>query len=101
MDRHGVRLTPRGSFAEWKEVTHQQSASWSGVELEAAEALRVVLLESVLKSIDTREREHELNATRAMAEELERRVAQRTEQLHVAGLRSRGRRGARAKADRP
>ncbi len=53
VDRHGVRLTPRGSFAEWLEVTHQQSASWSGVELEAAEALRVVLLENVLKSIDT------------------------------------------------
>lgn len=82
VDRHGVRLTPRGSFAEWKEVTHQQSASWSGVELEAAEALRVVLLENVLKSIDTARREHELNATRAMAVELERRVAQRTEQLH-------------------
>ena len=83
VDRHGARLTPRGSFAEWLEVTRLQSASWSTVELEAAEALRVVLLENVLKRIDMARREHELNATRAMAEELERRVAQRTEQLHV------------------
>jgi two-component system, chemotaxis family, sensor kinase Cph1 len=83
VDRHGVRLTPRGSFAEWLEVTRLQSAPWSSVELEAAEALRVVLLENVLESIDKARREHELNATRSMAEELERRVAQRTEQLHV------------------
>ena len=81
--RHGARLTPRGSFAEWLEVTRFRSASWSSVELEAAEALRVVLLENVLKSIDMTRRESELEATRAMAEELERRVAQRTEQIHV------------------
>ena len=45
VDRHGARLTPRGSFAEWLEVTKLQSAPWSEVDLEAAEALRVVLLE--------------------------------------------------------
>ncbi len=83
VDRHGARLTPRGSFAEWLEVTRFHSASWSVVELEAAEALRVVLLENVLKTIDMRRREMELEATRAMAEELERRVAQRTKQIHV------------------
>jgi signal transduction histidine kinase len=44
--------------------------------------LRIVLLENVLKRIDMARREHELTATRAMAVELERRVAQRTEQLH-------------------
>jgi chemotaxis family two-component system sensor kinase Cph1 len=80
---HGERLTPRGSFAEWLEVTRFHSASWSGVELEAAEALRVVLLENLLKKIDMERRETELEATRAMAEELERRVAQRTEQIHA------------------
>lgn len=83
VDRHGERLTPRGSFAEWLEVTREQSAAWSSVEMEAAEALRVVLLESVLKRVDMARREHELNATRAMAEELERRIAERTAQLHV------------------
>jgi light-regulated signal transduction histidine kinase (bacteriophytochrome) len=82
VEQHGARLTPRGSFAEWLEVTRLQSASWSHVALEAAEALRVVLLENVLKRIDMARREHELEAARAMAEELELRVAHRTEQLH-------------------
>jgi chemotaxis family two-component system sensor kinase Cph1 len=83
VDRHGARLTPRGSFAEWLEVTRQTAKPWSDVDLEAAEALRVVLLESVLKSLDLARRERAFEATRAMAEELERRVAQRTEQLRA------------------
>jgi light-regulated signal transduction histidine kinase (bacteriophytochrome) len=83
VDRHGVRLTPRGSFAEWLEVTRMHSAAWSGVDLEAAEALRVVLLENVLKGIDNARRERAFEAARATAEELERRVAERTEQLRL------------------
>jgi len=81
VDRHGVRLTPRGSFAEWLEVTRMHSAAWSGVDLEAAEGLRVVLLENVLKVIDNARRERAFEAARATAGELERRVAERTEQL--------------------
>ncbi len=83
VDRHGARLTPRGSFAEWLQVTKMQSAPWSGVDLEAAEALRVVFLESVLKSMDLARREKTFEQTRIIAEELERRVAQRTEQLRA------------------
>jgi chemotaxis family two-component system sensor kinase Cph1 len=83
VDRHGARLTPRGSFAEWLEVTHMQSAAWSAVELEAAEALRVVLLENVLKRIDNSRRQRALDAAHAMAGELERRVTERTEQLRL------------------
>jgi signal transduction histidine kinase len=83
VDRHGARLTPRGSFAEWLEVTKMQSAPWSDVDLEAAEALRVVLLESVLKSVDLARRERAFEETRIIAEELEKRVAQRTEQLRA------------------
>jgi len=79
----GARLTPRGSFAEWLEVTRMQSAPWSEVDLEAAEALRVLLLEWLLRSVDLQRREAMLEATRATAEELERRVAQRTEQLRA------------------
>jgi light-regulated signal transduction histidine kinase (bacteriophytochrome) len=75
VDRHGARLTPRGSFAEWLEVTRMQSAAWSPVDLEAAEALRVVFLESVLKSMDL-----------ARAEDLEKRVAQRTSQLRALAV---------------
>jgi light-regulated signal transduction histidine kinase (bacteriophytochrome) len=79
----GARLTPRGSFAEWLEVTKMQSAPWSEVDLEAAEALRVVLLECVLRSVDMARREQVFEETRAMAEQLELRVAQRTEQLRT------------------
>jgi signal transduction histidine kinase len=43
----------------------------------------VVLLENVLKSIDNARRERAFEAARAMAEELERRVAERTEQLRM------------------
>jgi two-component system, chemotaxis family, sensor kinase Cph1 len=83
VDRHGSRLTPRGSFTEWLEVTRMQAAPWSQVDVEAAEALRVVFLESVLKSVDLARRELAFEETRAMAEELEKRVAQRTEQLRA------------------
>jgi light-regulated signal transduction histidine kinase (bacteriophytochrome) len=83
VDRHGARLTPRGSFAEWLEVSRMRSASWSEMNLEAAEALRVVLLESVLKSVDLARRDREIEANRAMTEELERRMTERTEQLRA------------------
>jgi light-regulated signal transduction histidine kinase (bacteriophytochrome) len=66
----GQRLTPRGSFAEWLEVTRMQSQPWSEVDLEAAEALRVALLEWVLRGSEL-----------ALREQLELRVRQRTEQL--------------------
>jgi light-regulated signal transduction histidine kinase (bacteriophytochrome) len=82
-DRHGARLTPRGSFAEWLQVTKMQSAPWSEVDLEAAEALRVVFLEIVLKSVDLVRREKAFEQARIIAEELEKRVAQRTEQLRA------------------
>ena len=83
VDRHGARLTPRGSFAEWLEVTRMRSTPWTQVDREAAEALRVVFLESVLKSVDLARRERDFEEARAMAEELEKRVAQRTEQLRA------------------
>jgi light-regulated signal transduction histidine kinase (bacteriophytochrome) len=79
----GARLTPRGSFAEWLEETKMHSAPWSEVDLEAAEALRVVLLECVLRSENLARREQAFAETRAIAEQLELRVAQRTAQLHA------------------
>lgn len=79
----GSRLTPRGSFAEWLEVTKMQAAPWSEVELEAAESVRVLMLETVLKNIARVQREQAYAATRAMAEELELRVTERTQQLRA------------------
>ena len=61
---HGARLTPRGSFAEWLEVTKMQASPWSEVDIEAAESVRVLLLESVFKRV--MQTQHE-EATRRLA----------------------------------
>ncbi|MBS0393616.1 MAG: GAF domain-containing protein [Proteobacteria bacterium] len=79
----GTRLTPRGSFTEWLEVTRLRSAPWSETEREAAEALRVIVLESILRAGDQQRRERAFAAAQSMAEELERRVAERTAQLRA------------------
>ena len=42
---HGSRLSPRGSFAEWRERKRMHSVPWSEVDLEAADALRISLLD--------------------------------------------------------
>ena len=54
---NGVRLTPRKSFDAWKQTVHGQSRAWTPQELRAAEALRVTLLEVVLRMSDTANRE--------------------------------------------
>ncbi len=54
---NGVRLTPRGSFAAWKEIVSGQSADWTAGEIAGAEALRVTLLEVVLRISDAASRE--------------------------------------------
>lgn len=46
---NGVRLTPRKSFDAWTEVMRGTSAPWRASERRTAEALRVALLEVVLK----------------------------------------------------
>ncbi len=60
---NGVRLTPRKSFEAWTEMVRNTSASWSDGELRAAEALRISLIEIVLKLTD------EANAGRKAAAE--------------------------------
>jgi light-regulated signal transduction histidine kinase (bacteriophytochrome) len=73
---HGSRLTPRGSFAEWRELKRKHSAPWSEVELEAADELRIVLLENVLKAADraSRERETAYRRQNLLLSELDHRV---------------------------
>ena len=51
---NGARLTPRKSFDTWQEIVRGQSAPWRPSELRAADALRVTLLEVVLKIADER-----------------------------------------------
>jgi light-regulated signal transduction histidine kinase (bacteriophytochrome) len=42
---HGERLSPRGSFAEWKEVVRGRSEPWDAVEMDALEDLRRALMD--------------------------------------------------------
>jgi two-component system, chemotaxis family, sensor kinase Cph1 len=48
---HGTRLTPRGSFELWKEGVFHRSRPWLPAEIEAATALRMVLLDVVLRQM--------------------------------------------------
>lgn len=54
---NGVRLTPRKSFEAWRETVHGRSLPWTDVELRTAEALRVTLLEVILRLTDSAEKE--------------------------------------------
>ncbi|HEX3399573.1 MAG TPA: HWE histidine kinase domain-containing protein [Acetobacteraceae bacterium] len=54
---NGIRLTPRKSFEAWQETVRDQSERWSPRDLRAAEALRVTLVELVLRIADTAEAE--------------------------------------------
>ena len=60
---NGVRLNPRKSFEAWREDVRGRSAPWPSHELEAANALRVTLLEVVLRLSE------EANQERARAQE--------------------------------
>ncbi|ANT61049.1 hypothetical protein AYJ57_12140 [Salipiger sp. CCB-MM3] len=71
----GARLTPRKSFETWKQDVAGRSETWSQTALKAAEAIRVTLLEVVLKLSD------EVNA--------ERKRAQDQQELLIAELNHR------------
>lgn len=68
-------LSPRRSFAAWREVMRDQSMPWLPSEHRAAEALRISLLEVILRRVDLVERE--------------RRSAQKRQELLIAELNHR------------
>ena len=72
----GERLTPRTSFAAWKEEKRGQSQPWEPVEIEAAQAFRVWLLETVLHQFElaSKERETALAHQSMLMQELDHRV---------------------------
>ena len=76
IEKFGSRLTPRGSFEEWRQQVRMRSVPWSEVDIEAAEALRVVLLEHVLKAMDDarRARESAFHRQNLLLAELDHRV---------------------------
>ncbi len=72
----GDRLTPRKSFAIWKETVRRQSAPWTDEEREIAEATRVALVEVVLRHSEllADERAKSELRQRILNEELNHRV---------------------------
>ena len=77
----GERLTPRHSFAAWRESVRLHADAWLPAEVEAAGRLRVLLLEVVLRRIDQIAREREV--ARRHQEELARESDQRLEEWRV------------------
>lgn len=72
---NGVRLTPRKSFEAWNELVRGTTTPWTSSQLLAAEALRISLIEIVLKLTE------EAN--------LERKAAAEKQELLVAELNHR------------
>ena len=77
-DNTSMRLSPRKSFAAWEETMQMRSESWSNVDIQTAQALRVSLLEVVLRRIDQVAREKEAARARqeVLLNELDRRIHQ-------------------------
>ncbi|WP_182086824.1 HWE histidine kinase domain-containing protein [Aureimonas sp. ME7] len=61
---NGVRLTPRKSFEAWKETVHGKSHAWTVSETKAAEALRISILEVLLRFNEESERQQSLATQR-------------------------------------
>jgi len=70
------RLTPRASFAAWRETVRGKSRPWQPIEIEAAEALRLSILEVVLRRIDqvAQERAEAQERQALLVAELDHRV---------------------------
>lgn len=72
----GDRLTPRRSFAIWKETVHRQSAPWTEENRQSGEAIRSVVVEVALRQSElvTDERSKADIRQRMLNEELNHRV---------------------------
>ena len=73
---HGDRLTPRKSFAAWQTSVYQQSTPWDAVDLAAAQAFRLWLLETVLRQMELsrQTRDAAFKQQRMLMAELDHRV---------------------------
>src|SRR5690606_19545822 len=61
---NGPRLTPRESFAEWKELVEGRSQAFTSSELRVAETLRATLIEVVLRLADEASAERQQSTAR-------------------------------------
>jgi len=73
---HGDRLTPRQSFAIWKQTVERQSRPWTQADLDIAEATRTALLEVLMRHSEllSDERRKADLRQRMLNEELNHRV---------------------------
>ena len=78
VEGEGERLSPRRSFAAWRQSVRLQSEPWRAVEITAAASLRTLLTEVVLQRIDqiAREREKARVKQDMLMAELDRQVDQ-------------------------
>jgi light-regulated signal transduction histidine kinase (bacteriophytochrome) len=74
----GARLSPRKSFADWRQEVRLRSDPWGPVDIKTAESLRVSLLEVVLEHVDqlARERQRARLQQDALLAQLDDRIAQ-------------------------
>jgi chemotaxis family two-component system sensor kinase Cph1 len=74
----GTRISPRKSFAQWKQDIRFRSEPWSGLDRKTALSLRLSLLEVVLQHTDqlARERERARVQQAALMAELDKRILQ-------------------------
>ncbi len=74
----GQRLSPRKSFAAWRQSVSLHSHPWRSAEVEAAKTLRLSLMEVILRRIDqvAREREKARVKQAVLTAELDRRLEQ-------------------------
>jgi light-regulated signal transduction histidine kinase (bacteriophytochrome) len=74
----GQYISPRISFAAWRESVRLHSKPWRSVDVKAAKALRLSLMEVILRRVDqlAREREAERIKQEARSARLDRSLAQ-------------------------
>jgi len=70
------KLTPRSSFAVWRETVRDRARPWTANEIEAVEALRLSIIEVVLRRMDqvARERADAQERQSLLVAELDHRV---------------------------
>ncbi len=74
----GERISPRKSFDAWRELVRLHSEPWRSVDVEAAKALRLSLMEVILRRVDQLAREREAAGIKQEAHtaKLDRSLAQ-------------------------
>ena len=89
---NGPRLSPRKSFEVWQETVRGKSAPWTASEGKSAEALRVAILEVLLRFTEENERLREVASQRQelLIAELNHRVRNILAVIRAVVLQSRG-----------